>query len=188
MRRGCASDGRSYIVFDWPRRPATSDAARAACYVLAVNAGALSARARDGFEQRSKYRHLGGALRGWCAIDELHPYAGSSDGIQARQAGGSFVRETRGQTFNFYRELVQNLKLWQVRPSKLHESPEPKTCLTPPDRSAAVRGRRSTRGRPGNQPISDKASPTLRRRTRLNSGLLHRRPGMPRASPAPRSV
>jgi hypothetical protein len=38
---------------------------------------------------------------------------------------GSFVRETRAQTFEFYRELVQNLKLWQARPPKLRESPEP---------------------------------------------------------------
>jgi hypothetical protein len=50
----------------------------------------------------------------------------------ARQMGskrgkieGSFVRETRAQTFDFYRELVQNLKLWQARPPKLRESPEP---------------------------------------------------------------
>lgn len=36
---------------------------------------------------------------------------------------GSFVRETRQQTFAFYRELVQNLKRWQPRAPKLREEP-----------------------------------------------------------------
>jgi hypothetical protein len=36
---------------------------------------------------------------------------------------GSFVRETRVQTFDFYRDLVQNLKPWQPRAPKLHEPP-----------------------------------------------------------------
>jgi hypothetical protein len=34
---------------------------------------------------------------------------------------GSFVRETRGQTFDFYRDLVQGLKPWQPRAPKLRE-------------------------------------------------------------------
>lgn len=34
---------------------------------------------------------------------------------------GSFVRETRLQTFDFYRDLVQNLKPWQARAPKLHQ-------------------------------------------------------------------
>jgi hypothetical protein len=38
---------------------------------------------------------------------------------------GSFVRETRRQTFAFYRDLVQNLKRWQPRPPKLREEPAP---------------------------------------------------------------
>lgn len=38
---------------------------------------------------------------------------------------GSFVRETRAQTFDFYRDLVQNIKLWQAPAPKLREEPEP---------------------------------------------------------------
>lgn len=45
-------------------------------------------------------------------------------GSKRGKAEGSFVRETRAQTFDFYRELVQNLKLWQARPPKLRETPE----------------------------------------------------------------
>jgi hypothetical protein len=49
---------------------------------------------------------------------------------------GSFVRETRAQTFDFYRDIVQRLKAWQARPPKLRgrdqeipqsPSPEPPT-------------------------------------------------------------
>ena len=42
-------------------------------------------------------------------------------GSKRGKAEGSFVRETRGQTFDFYGDLVQNLKLWQPRPPKLRE-------------------------------------------------------------------
>ncbi len=45
-------------------------------------------------------------------------------GSKRGKAEGSFVRETRGQTFDFYGNLVQNLKLWQARPPKLREVPE----------------------------------------------------------------
>ncbi|MGH2941364.1 MAG: stress response protein [Solirubrobacteraceae bacterium] len=45
-------------------------------------------------------------------------------GSKRGKAEGSFVRETREQTFDFYRGLVQNLKIWQPRPPKLRESPE----------------------------------------------------------------
>ena len=44
-------------------------------------------------------------------------------GSKRGKAEGSFVRETRGQTFDFYRDLVQNLKVWQARPPKLREAP-----------------------------------------------------------------
>jgi hypothetical protein len=40
---------------------------------------------------------------------------------------GSFVRETRAQAVTFYRDLVQNLKAWQVRPPQIRpdaDSPE----------------------------------------------------------------
>ncbi len=49
---------------------------------------------------------------------------------------GSFVRETRLQTFDFYRDLVQNLKPWQARAPKLHEpthdAPSTPTSDPPP--------------------------------------------------------
>lgn len=32
------------------------------------------------------------------------------------------MQRTRAQTFDFYRDLVQNLKTWQPRPPKLHET------------------------------------------------------------------
>jgi hypothetical protein len=46
-------------------------------------------------------------------------------GSKRGKAEGSFVRETRAQTFDFYRELVQDLKVWQARPPKLPEIPDP---------------------------------------------------------------
>jgi len=46
-------------------------------------------------------------------------------GSKRGKAEGSFVRETRLQTFDFYRDLMQNLKVWQARPPKLHETPTP---------------------------------------------------------------
>ena len=36
---------------------------------------------------------------------------------------GSFVRETRAQTFDFYRDLVQVLKPWQARAPRLRQQP-----------------------------------------------------------------
>ena len=46
-------------------------------------------------------------------------------GQKRGKAEGSFVRETRAQTFDFYRDLVQNIKPWQARAPKLREEPEP---------------------------------------------------------------
>jgi len=46
-------------------------------------------------------------------------------GSKRGKAEGSFVRETRTQTFDFYRDLVQNIKLWQPRAPKLRETPMP---------------------------------------------------------------
>jgi len=40
-------------------------------------------------------------------------------GQKRGKAEGSFVRETRAQTFDFYREIVQQLKAWQARPPRL---------------------------------------------------------------------
>lgn len=45
-------------------------------------------------------------------------------GQKRGRAEGSFVRETRAQTFDFYRELVQTLKPWQARAPRLRELPE----------------------------------------------------------------
>ena len=44
-------------------------------------------------------------------------------GSKRGKAEGSFVRETRAHTFDFYRDLVGNLKVWQARPPKLREAP-----------------------------------------------------------------
>lgn len=41
---------------------------------------------------------------------------------------GSFVRETRGHVFDFYRDLVQNLKPWQPRAPRLREEPDPEAA------------------------------------------------------------
>jgi hypothetical protein len=46
---------------------------------------------------------------------------------------GSFVRETRVQTFDFYRDLVQNLKPWQARAPRLHEPSPHEVPETPTD-------------------------------------------------------
>ncbi len=46
-------------------------------------------------------------------------------GQKRGKAEGSFVRETRSQTFDFYRDIVQRLKAWQARPPKLREPGEP---------------------------------------------------------------
>lgn len=43
-------------------------------------------------------------------------------GQKRGKAEGSFVRETRAQTFDFYRDLVQGLKRWQPRAPKLREA------------------------------------------------------------------
>ena len=45
-------------------------------------------------------------------------------GQKRGKAEGSFVRETRAQTFDFYRDLVQNIKPWQARPPRLRQAPE----------------------------------------------------------------
>jgi hypothetical protein len=51
---------------------------------------------------------------------------GRSMGQKRGKGEGSFVRETRAQTFDFYGDLVQNLKSWQARAPKLRdEEPEP---------------------------------------------------------------
>lgn len=47
---------------------------------------------------------------------------------------GSFVSETRAQTFDFYRDLVQNLKAWQATAPKLRDEPSADEIpMTPQD-------------------------------------------------------
>lgn len=53
-------------------------------------------------------------------------------GKKRGKAEGSFVRETRTQTFSFYRDLVQDLKAWQARAPKLREESESSTESDPP--------------------------------------------------------
>jgi hypothetical protein len=45
-------------------------------------------------------------------------------GQKRGRAEGSFVRETRAQAVTFYRDLVQNLKGWQVRPPQIPSKPD----------------------------------------------------------------
>jgi hypothetical protein len=52
-------------------------------------------------------------------------------GQKRGKAEGSFVRETRAQTFDFYRDIVQQLKGWQARPPKLRGSDADEVPVTP---------------------------------------------------------
>jgi hypothetical protein len=56
-------------------------------------------------------------------------------GQKRGRAEGSFVRETRAQAVTFYRDLVQNLKAWQVRPPQIPSTPDPPASspASPPD-------------------------------------------------------
>jgi hypothetical protein len=56
---------------------------------------------------------------------------GRAMGQKRGKAEGSFVRETRSQTFDFYRDLVQTLKPWQPRAPKLREEPTRGAPATP---------------------------------------------------------
>jgi hypothetical protein len=49
---------------------------------------------------------------------------GRTMGQKRGKTEGSFVRETRAQTFDFYRDIVQQLKTWQARPPKLRGAVE----------------------------------------------------------------
>jgi hypothetical protein len=66
-------------------------------------------------------------------------------GQKRGKAEGSFVRETRAQTFDFYREIVQQLKAWQARAPKLRgpdgkeEVPEMPSAEPPRFEESAVR-------------------------------------------------
>jgi hypothetical protein len=53
-------------------------------------------------------------------------------GQKRSRVEGSFVRETREQAVTFYRDLVQNLKAWQVRPPKIRAEPTVADSSDPP--------------------------------------------------------
>lgn len=89
-------------------------------------------------------------------------------GQKRGRAEGSFVRETREQTVTFYRDLVQNLKVWQVRPPQIRteavpdadsgEPPSPPDLLplTPADRMLPV----LTGGSASDGDLADRFVPT----------------------------
>jgi hypothetical protein len=52
-------------------------------------------------------------------------------GQKRGRAEGSFVRETRAQTFDFYRDILQSLKAWQARPPKLREPADADVAQAP---------------------------------------------------------
>lgn len=66
---------------------------------------------------------------------------------------GSFVRETRRQIFDFYRDLVQNLKPWQAKAPKLREA-EPEHSV-PAEHAEVV----ATNGHVGHAPPSPEPPP-----------------------------
>jgi hypothetical protein len=79
-------------------------------------------------------------------------------GLKSGKGQGSFVRETRRQVIDFYRELVQTLKPWQPKAPKLREPPTqvPKTPQPEPPPFGAVDerevGEATTPGEPAVDP------------------------------------
>jgi hypothetical protein len=76
-------------------------------------------------------------------------------GQKRGKAEGSFVRETRAQTFDFYRDLVQNLKPWQARAPKLHEAPAARDVPATPQHEPPAFG---TDGRDPGEAVDPAAS------------------------------
>jgi hypothetical protein len=64
-------------------------------------------------------------------------------GLKNGKGHGSFIRETRRQVIDFYRETVQNLKSWQPKPPKLPDRSKqtPETPQADPPPFADVEGR-----------------------------------------------
>jgi len=62
----------------------------------------------------------------------------------------SFVRDTRQQAIDFYRELVQNLRPWRASPPKLPDEPDEAADLPSPEppHFTADEGREPTEGHP----------------------------------------
>jgi hypothetical protein len=61
-------------------------------------------------------------------------------GLKRGKGQGSFVKETRRQVLDFYREVVQDLKPWQPKAPKLPDPPAdvPETPQPEPPPFAAV--------------------------------------------------
>lgn len=82
-------------------------------------------------------------------------------GRKRGKAEGSFVRETRVQTFDFYRGLVQDLKAWQPRAPKLRNEPTTEAVAPPTAEPPAFGGPRSRDAGdapdPADRPLSDHA-------------------------------
>lgn len=64
-------------------------------------------------------------------------------GLKSGKGQGSFVRETRRQVIDFYRDIVQNLKPWHPKPPKLPDAPKevPETPQATPPPFVAVEER-----------------------------------------------
>jgi hypothetical protein len=54
-------------------------------------------------------------------------------GLKRGKGQGSFVGDTRKQVFDFYRDLVQDLKPWQARAPKLPQPPADESPLPEPE-------------------------------------------------------
>jgi hypothetical protein len=84
-----------------------------------------------------------------------------SMGAKRGRGAGSFVNDTRAQVFDFYRDIVQELRRWQAKPPRLPEVPPPEdipeapTPDPPPFVAAEVREVGSA-----TDPAADAFSPT----------------------------
>ncbi len=73
-----------------------------------------------------------------------------SMGTKRGKGEKSFVRETRQQTIDFYRALVQHLRPWRAAPPKLPDDPDevPDVATAEPPPFTVDEGREPTEGRP----------------------------------------
>jgi hypothetical protein len=71
-------------------------------------------------------------------------------GTKRGKGAKSFVRDTRQQTIDFYRDLVQQLRPWRASPPKLPDEPEevPEAPSKEPPPFSADEGRKPTEGQP----------------------------------------
>jgi hypothetical protein len=54
-------------------------------------------------------------------------------GLKRGRGAGSFVNETRGQVFDFYRDILQDMKAWQPKAPRLPEVPESVSDIPDPE-------------------------------------------------------